>query len=234
LTFSDAESRNLDAAEEVLEALDVALLATDILAEVLRGFIIAAVDAGEATPGYYTRSAIFLLSVIGVRTARACVLVISAGYWAEAHGLKRRLSEVHARTEAVANDPSGEHARRWLQGKGPSTPHKVVGKWGSADLWTIYGWGAHADPASVLQWLSEPAEDVRHGIRVLPEHHETMSNAALVECAMECRDLAIALATARAATQAELHANTRAIATRLDGDIDAMRKKYYTPPDPAS
>jgi hypothetical protein len=59
--------------------------------------------------------------------------VISFGYEPEAHGLKRRLSEASARLGAVINDPSGEHARQWLAGRGPSTPQRIVGKFGSLE-----------------------------------------------------------------------------------------------------
>lgn len=229
--FRDAESRNLEATSEALPALDLALKATDVLADVLRGVTIPAVEQEAPPASYYARSATFLLCVIGVRTARACVLVVTAGYWPEAHALKRRLSEVHARAEAIANDTSGDHARRWLEGKGPSTPHKIVKKWGSTDLWSIYGWGAHADPASVLQWLSEPVGEIENGIRILPEHDQRLSNAELVECAMECRDLAMAAAVSLATTRSELDTNRRAIHAALDNEIEAMRNRYYAAPE---
>lgn len=229
-SFDNAERWHLEHSAEDLPALAIARKATDVLATVIEGIVIPPAAEG-APPSYYVRAATFLLSVIGPRTARACLLVVSAGYWPEAHALKRRLSEVHARAEAMANDTSGQHARDWLKGKGPSTPHKVVGKWGSADLWEIYGWGSHAEPQSVLQWLSEPVGDVEHGIRVPPAHDERLSNAELVECAMECRDLAMVGVFCRACNRTERDVNHEAISAALDAEIEVMRDRYYAPPE---
>ena len=49
---------------------------------------------------------------------------------------------------------SGQHAKQWLEGKGPSTPPKIVGKFGNATLWDVYSMSAHADVRGVHQWLS--------------------------------------------------------------------------------
>ena len=98
----------------------------------------------------------------------------------------------------MGTDESGQHARQWLDGKGPSTPPKIVGKFGSATLWDVYSWSAHADVRGLHQWLSVPLPEkgaTHQGIVVTPEHDERLSNAMLVEVATECRDIAAAQAS---------------------------------------
>ena len=169
--------------------------------------------------------------------------MVSAGYGPEAHGLKRRLSEVHARSQAVANNKQ-PHARAWLENKGASTPPRLFSKYGSLDLWKVYSWGAHADAQSVQQWLTVPMAEVPEGYQgllVVPHHDDHLSNALLVECAMECRDLAMGQAVGREATEdAVSEATLKAIRTRqerirseLDADIEVMVQRYYSGPDPA-
>jgi hypothetical protein len=229
--FDEAERRHLGAAAESLPALGIAHRATGTLAAQIEGAQTPPAPE-KPPPAFYIREAIFLLAVIGLRTARACILVVSAGYTPEAHGLKRRLSEVHARAHAVRDDKSGEHARQWLE-DGPSKPSKLFSKYGSLDLWKLYSWGAHADAESPRQWLSVPMPEVAEGhtgIVVGPHFDEHLSNALLVECAMECRDLAMAQAWTRgSSSKDELKARYQRIAYELDGEIDAMAERYYAP-----
>ncbi len=131
--FDAAERRLLDAADDTLPALAVARRTTEVLASMIEGVTVP-LEPENAPPSFFVRTATLLLSVVALRTARACMLVVATGYMPESHGLKRRLSEVHARAQAVGSDPSGQHARDWLDGRGPSTAHKIVGKFGSADL----------------------------------------------------------------------------------------------------
>ena len=228
--FDDAERDLLARAEHDLPALTVARHATQALATVIEGSHVPP-EPDAAPPSYYARLASLMLSVIGLRTARACMLVVSAGYMPESHGLKRRLSEVHARGQAIASDTSGQHARDWLAGKGPSTPPRIVGKFGSADLWDMYSMSAHADARSVHQWLSVPMPQVRGadtGLVVIPHHQERLSNALLTEVAMECRDLYAAQAVAREMNRERI-VKWHARLPDLDAEIEPMLKRYYAP-----
>jgi hypothetical protein len=234
--FDADEQRHLAAAPQDLPALAIARRATGALAEQIDGAQTPPAPE-KPTPSFYIREATLLLAVIGLRTARACVLVVSAGYSPEAHGLKRRLSEVHARAQAVVDDGSGQHARDWLENKGASTPPRIVGKYGNLDLWKLYSWGAHADAQSVQQWLTVPMPDIaggHQGLLVVPHFDEQLSNALLVECAMECRDLAMAQAVGREGITDSITDETlNAIRARqtsireLDSKIDVMRERYY-------
>jgi len=228
VNFDDLEARRRADAVGRLPVLELARRATDVLAGAIEGASIP--PAPDPAPSsYYRRSATMLLAVIGLRTARACILVVESGYWPEAQALKRRLSEVHARAQAVGTDESGQHARQWLEGKGPSTPPKIVGKFGSAELWKVYSWGAHADAQSVHQWLSVPLPatgDAHQGIVVTPEHHERLSNAMLVEVATECRDIAASQAVARSRTRDDVMRNL-SVVTELDAVCDAAIARWY-------
>ena len=162
--YDDAEREFLGGAGTDLAALSVARRATEALADAIKG---ATIDPATEDPpaSYDIRSAMLVLSVLGLRTARACMLVVSAGYWPESHGLKRRLSEIHARAQAISEDESGQHTRDWLEGRGPSAPARLFNKFGSVDLWKLYSWGAHADVESAHTWLSEPMPPADSGDR---------------------------------------------------------------------
>lgn len=196
----DERERSLAAvADEQLPALAVARTAAEALEHVLDGASVEAVE-GPPPPNYYVRSAILLLSVLGLRTARALFTLVAAGYEPESHGLKRRLSEVHARAQAVVADESGQHARAWLEGKPVSTPRKVAGKFGSLELFDIYSASEHADARGVHWWLMAPnpgSGPETHGLIVPPHRRPAFANPLLTEVAGECRDLAHALATSR-------------------------------------
>lgn len=197
--FDDRERNLLATADEHLSALPVARSATEALMSVVDGAAVEPAD-DDAPPSYFVRCALLLLSAMALRTARAILLVVSAGYEPEAQGLKRRLSEIHARALAVSSDDTGQHARRWLEGKGPGTSRKLAGKWGDLDLYDTYSVGEHADARGVHWWLTVPIlgeQSEQRGIMVPPHRRPSVSNVMLTEVAMECRDLAAALAFTR-------------------------------------
>jgi len=222
--FDDAEARLLDSAQNDLPALALAGKATAALASAIEGAAVPPRD-DPAPPSYYLVAATLFLGVLGLRTSRAMMLVVSAGYAPEAHALKRRLSEAHARAQAVAGDHTGQHARQWLEGKPPSVG-KLANRFMPPELWELYSWGSHADSRSVHWWLSVPLggqdDGPSRGLTVAPAHHdERLSNALLVECAMECRDLASAVATVRGGRIGDIE--------RLDAEIGDMAERYYAP-----
>ncbi|CAA9540841.1 MAG: hypothetical protein AVDCRST_MAG91-3843 [uncultured Sphingomonadaceae bacterium] len=223
--YDAIERHRLEEAAQRLPALALAGRVTDRLAEVLTGAHIPDPEPPDAM--YYRRSAILVMAVLGLRTARACMLVVAHGYWVESHGLKRRLSEAHARLQAIVDDETGQYARQWLEGPPPGEA-KAVHKYGDRDTWGLYSWGAHADARSVHSWLSEEHPRARHALRPLPEHHDSLSNALLVELASELRDIARALAVARSRTADEVRLNVAHIET-LDPDIDEMIKRFFDP-----
>jgi hypothetical protein len=142
--FDEWGSALLGRADADLSASRVARSATEALITALAGAEVV-LPGDDPPPSYFMRSAILLLAAIGLRTARACLLVIGAGYEPEAQALKRRLSEIHMRAEAIVTDPSGQHARSWLDGRGPSTPRRLANQFGNLDVWDTYSASGHAD-----------------------------------------------------------------------------------------
>lgn len=131
----DAEERRLrDTADGVLPALATARRCTEVLSEMLQGTTVPRVEPGSEPPRFWVRAATLQLAA-----RRACCVVVSSGYWPEAHGLKRRLSEVHVRAQAVAEDTSGQYARQWLEGRPPKVG-PTMSRFGSDDLWALYSW----------------------------------------------------------------------------------------------
>ena len=70
LDFDQAERRLLDAADDLLPALAVARRTTEVLASMVEGVRVPP-EEEDAPPSYFNRWATLLLSVIGLRTARA-------------------------------------------------------------------------------------------------------------------------------------------------------------------
>ena len=196
--FGEIESRLRGAADrEFGDALE--------LAERLVGYLADAgwhseLPAGKLSDASHARRAALLaLSGIGVRTARALILLVRSGWEPEAHALKRRLSEVVWRARSVLDDHSGEAARQWLDGRGRSAA-KLARDYGGDRPWNLFSSGAHADARSLRlsmtppPWVdvpdSERALDVRPG-RVF-QHGEGL----LLETAWESGMLLVGLAEA--------------------------------------
>lgn len=222
--FREAERHLLESADSDLDALVVARAATAALESGLAGATVEMAPE-PAPPSWYVRAALLSLAVIVMRSARACMLVVSVGYEPEAHGLKRRLSEAHARAMAFVDDRSGQHARDWLEGKGPSTPRRVTGKYGSQQLFDLYSWNAHVEARGLISWLAVPlpgAPEHHKGLIVEPHRRVEFANGMLVEVAMEVRDTASVLARSRGGAIGNLG--------ELDAQIDAARRRWHTPP----
>src|SRR4051794_9374422 len=151
-SFDGAEAWLLKTAEDELPALSVARTATQALISVLQRAEVKPVEE-PAPPRYYQSAALLVLATLGLRSARAALLVIGAGYEPEGHGLKRRLSEAHAHAQAVAADGSGQYARGFLEGRG-GKPRRIMGKFGSRQLFDLYSVSEHADARGVRWWLT--------------------------------------------------------------------------------
>lgn len=228
-SFTKAETDLLVSATEQLPALGVALLAAEALSVAIDGDSVPDGDNAQ----YYLRSAIFVQSIMALRTARACCLVAGAGYAPEAHGLKRRLSEIHAWSQAICADDSGQRAREWLDGRG-GTPRKVVNRFGLLELFDVYSLSAHADARGVHTWLTERSDDGTNGIQVMPRRDAPLANAMLTEVAMECHDLAKVQAAARGFAHG-VPATLQGL-DALQALIEEMVERYYAPAeaDPAT
>lgn len=221
-SFDGAEAWLRATAPSQLEAIAIAKSATEALAVSLQGASIPEAP-DPAPPSYYAKSALLLLCTLGLRTARAAILVIASGYEPEAHGLKRRLTEIHTRAQAIVDDTSGQHARQWLEGKGPSTPGKVAAKYGTVELWDTYSASTHADARGMHWWLLVPTDNGdQKGVLVQPHRRPPFGNAILTEIAMETRDLVAVMQAVRGGRVEGLE--------QLTAVIDEAIDEYYAPP----
>jgi hypothetical protein len=200
-----------------LEALQLFSRASVTLAAVLEGIDVPW-HADPAPPEIHIKSAVLNLSVLAVRVARALATVVCTGYVLEAHPLKRRLSEAHARLNAVMDDDSGEYARKWLADKAPRGLRDLARAYGNQDLFDLYSESAHAKMGPLNSWLALAVGD-RRAMPIGPMRDAEFANRMLVEAASECRDFAVVVATVFDRTLPDVH--------RLDADLNVAFVRWF-------
>jgi hypothetical protein len=207
-----------------LEALELFHRASITLAAGLEGVDVP-FHPYPAPPEVSINSAVLNLSVIAVRVARALGTVVSTGYVLEAHALKRRLSEAHARLNAVMADPSGEYARKWLADQAPRGLRELARTHGSEELYDLYSESSHAKMGALNSWLAIPVGD-RRAMPIGPMRDPGFANPMLVEAASECRDFAVVVGTVFDRTVPDLD--------RLDTDLLAAFARSFGDADARS
>jgi hypothetical protein len=177
-----------------LPAYAVADAASQTLLWVIDRAGFEAVEDGEdPPPSYWRAKALLYLGVLGVRTVRAGMAVISNGYEAEAMTYKRALMEVHSRARRVFDDRSGTYAREWLRGRA-GKPAKAVGGYSPDDFWSMLSHSSHADHRAVENFLAISQPDGSTTLLTNPERRGRVSNVTLAVFAGEARDVARLLA----------------------------------------
>ena len=220
--YEAAETRLRESAETDLPVLAVLREATDALIwSLFQSEMPPHEDSRPVPPEHYVGTALLFLGVMGLRAARATTAVIAAGYESEAFGLKRLLTEIHSRTKAIIEDPSGQHARDWLVGPSPGTPRKLVTKHADQEMFDMYSASAHADAQGVKDWLVQRTGPRDSGISAAPKRRPQFATVILLECAREVRDLAVALASIRSLTPPGI--------SHLDASIDSAEAVYLVP-----
>jgi len=101
------------------------------------------------------KEALLPLAALSIRTSRALILLVRNGWDAEAHGLKRRLTECRLRAQHVEDDASGEAARQWLGGRGKKAD-ALAARYDARDPWAIFSSGSHADVRSLRLTMAPP------------------------------------------------------------------------------
>jgi hypothetical protein len=226
---SRTEEAGLRTAPSQLDALKVADEATIALLAMLEGTDLEGIELQNATGK--RKAAVTIISAMIFRTARACMLVVAAGYVPEAIGLKRRITEACWRTDAILADESGVHAEQWLAGKA-SSPRKLASRAGNLDLWDAYSHGAHVDlrripKESLVQTPSGPAM----GFALSGIREADLANHILVEIALECRNQALVVAAE--VRGAMLSPEFLEQFAPLDAEIEEKINKWY-PAKPSS
>jgi hypothetical protein len=177
-----------------LPAYHVAEAATEALLWVLDRAGFEPHQGEEGPPAsYWRQKALLYLGVLAVRTTRAAMAVLAAGYEAESMTYKRALMEVHSRVRRVARDESGEYARQWLQGR-TGKPAKAVGGFSPDDFWEMLSHSSHADHRAVENFLAISQPDGSTKLVTTPERRVEVSNATLAVFAGETRDVASVVA----------------------------------------
>lgn len=195
--FPRTEGAMSSAAHLELPALTIAESASEMLRWVLDRAQVTAYDGDGKPPAKWWRAkAMLYLGVIGVRSARCAMLVVSAGYQKEALAHTRSLTECHGRLRKVYEDQSGSYAEEWLRARA-GKPAKAVGV---PDYWDTLSQASHADHRGVELFLAVSLDDGGTSLNVGPERRPGVSNATLSMVAGECRDLAHVIALERGLT----------------------------------
>jgi hypothetical protein len=189
-TFDRAESRMRASAREQLDMLGMFHRSTTTLGAVLEGLRVP-LHAGRPNPMVDIQSAVLNLAVLALRTARGGGVLVRSGYEVEASAMLRRIGEAQARARAVLTDASGQHARDWLDGKGPSTPRKIAGKHGNLEFFDAYSDMTHATMTSLQRFVAVALEDGRTMVPISPLRNQQIANVMLLEFAIECRQFAM-------------------------------------------
>jgi hypothetical protein len=191
LSLQEMQAKEATRAE--LEPMKVAHEATLALADLIMGH--QQPPEEHDTPFGRQNIALGLLSVMMMRTARLCLLGISAGYVPETFSLKRRVTEIAWRTDAILADDSGEHATQWLYGKA-SKSSRLARKASRAqqDWWEEYSLGTHADGRLIPAQIAGEGEMRRVDVHVTPVRDRDLANYLLVEVASEVHAQAVSVA----------------------------------------
>jgi hypothetical protein len=127
---------------------------------------------------------------IAVRAMRAAMRVLMIGYEEQSVSYQRLIDELHNRAQQIRADESGDHARRWLDGRPIGTGARLAGQ----GFWEFLSGPVHANVRAVLDWLAVSQDDGSTRVVVGPERRPEVANAALTYIASEGRDIANLLA----------------------------------------
>jgi hypothetical protein len=221
--FDAGEARLRASVERDLPVFAVVRQATDVLSWVLCQSDLPKSDEDPVPPSHLVGTALLFLGVMAHRATRAAMALVASGYEPETLGLKRLLTEAHSRMKAIVEDESGEHARQWLVGPAPSTPHRLVAKHADRETFDLYSNSAHADAEGVKRWLLQPRDTNEWGVIGAPDRWPAFISIVMVEFAFEVRDIAVGLAAIRDLTPPGLPS--------LDSAIDAAEKRYLLADD---
>jgi hypothetical protein len=197
MSYTRAEGALRAAVWRELPAYPVADAVTEALLWVLNRAGYESPEDPENPPASYWRAkALLYLGVLGVRTTRAAMAVLAAGYEAESMTYKRTLTEVHSRARRVFDDESGSYAREWLNNRA-GKPAKAVGAYAPDGLWDMLSHSSHADHRGIENFLAISNEDGSTTFLTTPERRIDVSNGTIAAFAGEARDIAAIIARQR-------------------------------------
>lgn len=144
--------------------------------------------ASKPSADFHRKVAILQLGALGVRSALALITLVCRGYEAEAHGLRRRLHEIFSRGQIIAEDSTGEQARRWLDGRDAGAPGRVAARVGALEEWRYFSTSSHADSAGIAfitSPIGPPGEAGEATISLKPSRIPLHGNGLLFDTAYE-------------------------------------------------
>lgn len=195
--FSEEEEELADSAPGALECLQIARLGAATLADALCRAP-APPRTEHPSAAFYRQVAVLQLGALAVRSALGLIVLVTHGYEAEAHGLKRRLSEAFSRGQVVIADAAGEEARRWLENSGAGTHGRVAQRVGAHEPWSYFSVGSHADSAGLGFIASPPgwnrAFPDEAVISLKPDRFPRHGNGLLYDAAYETTGMVAMLA----------------------------------------
>jgi hypothetical protein len=112
----------------------------------------------ELNPKQLRLGAMLGIAIRTLRAMRASLAVLSVGYETEAAVYDRLLIELRGRMAQVANDPTGEMARRWLAGEAPTRISRLWSDETMKSLYASLSTAVHAD-SRTFGHLLEPSLD---------------------------------------------------------------------------
>ncbi len=190
--LGDRERALDQTADEDLPTLAVAEVATRTLAEIVQRLPVPLAEETSTHVAQESHHALWFMSVMAFRAARAALRVIRTGYEDQAVTYVRLIDELHNRAQKVREDPSGEYARQWLAGRPQGKPAKLTGQ----EMYELLSGPAHANVRAVLDWLAIPSTDGSAKVVLGPERRPDVTNMTLIYIAGEVRDIAAMLIAA--------------------------------------
>lgn len=186
--FDWAERELTSRAADDLPALDLADEVSDLIGKVLQAVALPERSPAEQDNEWKQTKALMYLGLLAGRSLRGIMLLLRAGYDAEALILKRRLIEIHARADRITHPTNGpQHATAWLEGQDGG--EQKVTRLPQED-WASYSRLAHADYRAVENHLARRDGSGRTTFSLLPQRHVERANLILLASAVETRDVA--------------------------------------------
>ena len=187
--LTQREQELLRSAADDLPMLGLADDVSHLLVEVIEQVTVDA-SQQDRTADDLRRHALWFMAIITVRAMRSAMRVLAIGYEEQSVGYQRLIDELHNRAQQIHADESGDHARRWLDGKPVGKGAKLAGQ----GFWEFLSGPVHANVRAVLDWLAISQDDGTAKVVIGPERRSEVANAALTYMASEGRDIANLLA----------------------------------------
>ena len=169
------------------------------------------------------------ICAMAYRTARACMLVIAAGYVPEAFPLKRRITEAVLLVEHIVDDIYGTRATEWLEGRKPSLGKISAKKRAASSVLNRYSTGSHIDLRALPRetMVSTLSGERKKGMPLSGTREPELANHLLIEIAIEARRLGYDFAYYVLNRELGEGSSTRELFEPLERELDDLVPRLY-------